>query len=61
MTEVERIIEEYDHVMQGSSAWHGDPLWQILDGVSAECAAHLNARHIGLSPRRIASGKSSCI
>ena len=40
MTEVERIIEEYDHVMQGSSAWHGDPLWQILDGVSAECAAH---------------------
>ena len=39
MTEIERIVEEYDRVMHGS-AWHGDPIWQILDSVSAECAAH---------------------
>jgi uncharacterized damage-inducible protein DinB len=40
VTEIERIVEEYDRVMQGSSAWHGDPIWQILDRVSAECAVH---------------------
>ena len=40
MTEVERIVQEYDRVMDGSSAWHGDPVWIILDSVSAECAAH---------------------
>jgi uncharacterized damage-inducible protein DinB len=39
MTKVERILEEYDRVMHGS-AWHGDPIWQILDSTSAECAAH---------------------
>jgi uncharacterized damage-inducible protein DinB len=39
MTEVNRILDEYDRVMQGN-AWHGDPIWQILNGISAECAAH---------------------
>ena len=39
MTEIERIVEEYDRVLHGS-AWHGDPIWRILDSVSAECAAH---------------------
>jgi len=39
MTEVERILNQYDRVMHGN-AWHGDPIWQILDDVSAECAAH---------------------
>jgi len=39
MTEVKRILDEYERVMQGN-AWHGDPIWQLLDGISAECAAH---------------------
>jgi uncharacterized damage-inducible protein DinB len=38
MTEVERIVDQYDRVMSGS-AWHGDPIWKLLDGISAECAA----------------------
>ncbi len=38
MTEVERIIDQYDRVI-GGSAWHGDPVWKILDGVSAARAA----------------------
>lgn len=38
MTESERIVRQYDMVMQGN-AWHGDPIWQILDGISAESAA----------------------
>ena len=39
MTEVERILDQYDRAMQGD-AWHGDPIWQILDGISAKQAAH---------------------
>lgn len=39
MTEIERIVAEYDRGLQGS-AWHGDSIWQILDTVSAECAAY---------------------
>ncbi len=39
MTEIERIVAEYERVLHGS-AWHGDPIWQILDSVSAECAAY---------------------
>ena len=39
MTEIERILEQFDRVMQGN-AWHGYPIWQILDGISAKCAAH---------------------
>ncbi|MGA3055533.1 MAG: DinB family protein [Candidatus Korobacteraceae bacterium] len=38
MTEVQRILDQYDRVMHGA-AWHGDPIWQILDGISAETAA----------------------
>ena len=38
MTESERIAQQYDRVMHGD-AWHGDPIWQILDGISPECAA----------------------
>jgi uncharacterized damage-inducible protein DinB len=38
MNQVQRILEHYDRVMHGS-AWHGDAIWQILDGISAERAA----------------------
>lgn len=38
MTEIERIVAEYDRVMNGN-AWHGDPIWQILDSVTAKSAA----------------------
>jgi uncharacterized damage-inducible protein DinB len=38
MTEVQRILDHYDRVMNGD-AWHGDAIWQILDGVPAEKAA----------------------
>lgn len=37
MTEVERILDQYDRAMNGD-AWHGDPVWKILAGVSAEQA-----------------------
>ena len=38
MNEVERILDQYDRAMNGN-AWHGDPVWKILDGISAEQAA----------------------
>jgi uncharacterized damage-inducible protein DinB len=38
MTEVERILDQYDRAMNGD-AWHGDPVWKILDGISADHAA----------------------
>jgi uncharacterized damage-inducible protein DinB len=38
MQEIRRILDQYDRVMNGS-AWHGDAIWQILNGVSAERAA----------------------
>jgi uncharacterized damage-inducible protein DinB len=38
MREIEHILDQFDRVMDGH-AWHGDPIWQILDGISAECAA----------------------
>ena len=37
MTEVERILDQYDRAMNGD-AWHGDPVWTILDGISTEQA-----------------------
>jgi hypothetical protein len=37
MTEVERILDQYNRAMNGD-AWHGDPVWTILDGTSAEQA-----------------------
>ena len=44
MTEVARIIDEYDRVMSGS-AWHGDPVWKILDGITAKEAADRTVAH----------------
>jgi len=44
MTETERILDQYDRVMNGS-AWHGDPVWKILKGISPQQAARR------LSPR----------
>jgi uncharacterized damage-inducible protein DinB len=38
MTEVQRILDQYDRAMRGA-AWHGDAIWQILDGISAERAS----------------------
>ncbi len=38
MNEVQRILDQYDRVLHGS-AWHGDAIWQILEGISAERAA----------------------
>jgi uncharacterized damage-inducible protein DinB len=34
----QRILRQYDGVMEGP-AWHGDPIWEILDGISAHQAA----------------------
>ena len=38
MTEVDRILDQYDRALNGD-AWHGDPVWKILDGITAEQAA----------------------
>ena len=38
MSEIDRILAHYDQVL-GGSAWHGDPLWQILDDISPKAAA----------------------
>src|SRR5215831_10529623 len=38
MTETQRLLQQYDTVLHGD-AWHGDAVWKILDGISAECAA----------------------
>ena len=38
-----RILNHYDDVLNGD-AWHGDPVWKILEGIPAETAA---ARPLG--------------
>ncbi len=38
MSDVQRILDHYDGVLNGN-AWHGDPVWQVLDTISAEQAA----------------------
>jgi hypothetical protein len=38
MPEVDRILDQYDRAM-GGDAWHGDPVWTILEGVTPEQAA----------------------
>ncbi len=38
MSEITRILNHYDGVLNGSP-WHGNPIWQILDGISPETAA----------------------
>ncbi len=37
MSQVTRIRDHYDAVLHGSP-WHGDPIWQILDSISAGTA-----------------------
>ena len=36
---VGRILARYDEVLYSSSPWHGDAMWSILGGISAELAA----------------------
>ncbi len=36
--ELDGILEHYERVMHGD-AWHGDPVWKILEGIDASCAA----------------------
>jgi hypothetical protein len=38
MNEADRIVDQYDRVINGD-AWHGDPVWKILDGITAGDAA----------------------
>jgi uncharacterized damage-inducible protein DinB len=38
MTDIERIVDRYDRAMEGD-AWHGDPVWKVLAGVSPEVAS----------------------
>lgn len=47
MNSIETILKHYDRVLEGD-AWHGDPVWKILDGISATQAAerHLPAHSI---------------
>jgi uncharacterized damage-inducible protein DinB len=38
MSEINAMIKHYDQILSGD-AWHGDPVWQILDSISAHSAA----------------------
>jgi len=38
MNEVDRILQQYNATMTGE-AWYGDPVWKILEGIDARCAA----------------------
>jgi uncharacterized damage-inducible protein DinB len=38
MSDMDRILRRYDEVLRGD-AWHGFPMWQILEDISAETAA----------------------
>jgi uncharacterized damage-inducible protein DinB len=38
MSEVTRILNHYDSVLNGAP-WRGDAIWQVLAGISAETAA----------------------
>jgi hypothetical protein len=38
MREIDRILDQHDRAMNGD-AWHGDPVWNILKGITAERAA----------------------
>ena len=50
MSEINRILDHYDDVLNGEP-WHGDPIWQILDGISGRncCGPALGGRshHLG--------------
>ena len=42
MSEVHRILDQYDRAMKGD-AWHGDSIWKILKGISPQqAAAHVD-------------------
>jgi uncharacterized damage-inducible protein DinB len=48
MSEVRRILDQYDRAMNGD-AWHGDPVWKVLEGVTPDEAAsyaHPNSHNI---------------
>jgi uncharacterized damage-inducible protein DinB len=38
MSAVTRILKHYDAVLSGEP-WHGDAIWQVLDGIPAKTAA----------------------
>ena len=38
MNELQQILEQYNQILHGEP-WYGDPVWKILEGVDAECAA----------------------
>jgi DinB superfamily len=38
MSQLQRILDHYDNVLNGDP-WHGDPIYRILDGISAGQAA----------------------
>ena len=38
MTEIDRILKHYDGVLSGD-AWHGDPVWKVLEDIPAAAAA----------------------
>jgi uncharacterized damage-inducible protein DinB len=38
VSDIQRILTHYDGVFSGNP-WHGDPVWQVLDGISAQQAA----------------------
>jgi uncharacterized damage-inducible protein DinB len=38
MNEIEQFVQRYDQTMSGE-AWYGDPVWKILEGIDAKCAA----------------------
>lgn len=44
MTEIEQILDLYDRILNGY-AWHGDPVWKILEGISAQQASTRISRH----------------
>ena len=38
MSAIQRVLNHYDGVLNGEP-WHGDAIWQVLDGISAQQAA----------------------
>jgi uncharacterized damage-inducible protein DinB len=38
LTDIEQLVKRYDQTMS-VEAWYGDPVWKILQGIDASCAA----------------------
>lgn len=38
MAEIELMLAHYDQVLNGDP-WYGDPMWRVLDGITAKAAA----------------------